>query len=157
MTVKHAEEAENRKQPYWRRGRDLFEEDPTIDTGPSDEEVEEWAARERQRRAAWAGGPTEEEKMAWSLREHQRRVSRHLDGGDDRSRRRSRIDDSDDRPEWRDWTPSPRELELAFYGMWDRLVDWTRAWDDLLDAGRDREDDILRYRRRRRVRYGDNG
>jgi hypothetical protein len=41
---------------------------------PSDAEIEEWAAHERQRREAWLNGPTAEEKTAWARRERERRM-----------------------------------------------------------------------------------
>src|SRR4051794_25930386 len=33
---------------------------------PTDDEVDEWAARERRRREAWLSGPTEQEKLDWA-------------------------------------------------------------------------------------------
>src|SRR3989442_9255913 len=47
-------------------------EDPLQAT--TDEEVSEWADRERRRRQAWAAGPTEEEKLAWAQHERQLRT-----------------------------------------------------------------------------------
>jgi hypothetical protein len=42
---------------------------------PSDAEIEEWAANERQRREAWLNGPTEAQKAAWAQRERDRRLA----------------------------------------------------------------------------------
>ena len=44
--------------------------------GPTPEDVEAWAERERVRRQMWTAGPTEEEKLAWACRERERRSSR---------------------------------------------------------------------------------
>ena len=43
--------------------------------GPSDDEVDAWAAKEKKRRESWTEGPTEREKTIWALSEHQRRSS----------------------------------------------------------------------------------
>ncbi len=37
-------------------------------TGPTPEEIEAWAERERARRKAWLAGPADEEKRDWALR-----------------------------------------------------------------------------------------
>jgi hypothetical protein len=43
-----------------------IEEDYDPDWGPTDEDVDDWAERERRRREAWLKGPTDEEKRAWA-------------------------------------------------------------------------------------------
>src|SRR5215204_5671521 len=40
---------------------------------PSDAEIQEWADRERQRRAAWLEGPTQDQKAEWARQERERR------------------------------------------------------------------------------------
>jgi hypothetical protein len=35
---------------------------------PAQEEIDAWAVREHQRRAAWLAGPSPEEKLAWARR-----------------------------------------------------------------------------------------
>jgi len=47
---------------------------------PSDSEIDEWAARERQKRAAWLEGPTQEQKIAWAGRERERRLAELAEG-----------------------------------------------------------------------------
>lgn len=132
------------RMSYWRRAREVFE-DEVITTGPTDDEVEAWAERERRRRQKWAEGPTEEEKMAWALREHRRRSARAgdsdkpADSGERRMRRAS------------------REAELAAVGAWDLFMEFPwRVWDTLVDEGREREAEAFSARRRRRVRYYDD-
>jgi hypothetical protein len=41
---------------------------------PSQDEIDDWAERERQRREAWVQGPTPEERAAWTQRERERRL-----------------------------------------------------------------------------------
>jgi hypothetical protein len=50
---------------------------------PTDQEVEEWAEREKKRREAWLDGPTEAEKREWSLRQRHLRELRELYGASD--------------------------------------------------------------------------
>ena len=60
------------EEAYWRHVRE--EADRLLASGPSDDEVEAWAERERQRRREWAEGPTEHEKLLWARRERLRRA-----------------------------------------------------------------------------------
>ena len=39
---------------------------------PTDQEVEEWAEREKKRREAWLAGPSEAEKREWRRRQRGR-------------------------------------------------------------------------------------
>jgi hypothetical protein len=55
-----------------RTPRSPFEDYDTEWLEPTDDEVEEWAARERSRREAWLRGPGEEEKRAWAEARRQR-------------------------------------------------------------------------------------
>jgi hypothetical protein len=41
---------------------------------PTEAEIQEWADRERQRRAAWLEGPTQDQKAEWARRERERRL-----------------------------------------------------------------------------------
>lgn len=42
---------------------------------PSEAEVEEWVAAEHRRRETWLSGPTVDEKEAWANRERERRLA----------------------------------------------------------------------------------
>jgi hypothetical protein len=99
---------------------------------PSETEIEEWAAHERQRREAWVNGPTAEEKTAWARRERERRMLER-----EGNLVRSRVRDS--------WglLPRPlREMQLGAEGAislllhlsprsaFDRLVRAGRAWEE---------------------------
>jgi hypothetical protein len=50
---------------------------------PTDEDVEEWAEREKKRREAWLAGPSEAEKREWSLRQRHLSELRGLYGASD--------------------------------------------------------------------------
>ena len=47
-----------------------------FDIGPTEQEINAWAAREQKRREAWLAGPTDAERRDWARRERQRRSSR---------------------------------------------------------------------------------
>ena len=49
--------------------------DDPIGAEPTEAELEEWAERERKRRAAWLAGPTPEERAAYAAAERDRRAS----------------------------------------------------------------------------------
>ncbi|HYB31633.1 MAG TPA: hypothetical protein VEF89_33930, partial [Solirubrobacteraceae bacterium] len=50
---------------------------------PREQEVEEWAEREKKRREAWVAGPSEAEKSEWMRRRRERRELRErLDAAD---------------------------------------------------------------------------
>ena len=80
---------------------------------PTDQEVEEWAAREKKRREAWLAGPTEADKREWSR--HQRHLGelRELYGASDEP-------DSELQLERR----LRRDADLARAGAFDLLVNW---------------------------------
>jgi len=50
---------------------------------PTDQEVEEWADREKKRREAWLAGPSEAEKREWSRRQREISELRELYGASD--------------------------------------------------------------------------
>ena len=50
---------------------------------PTDQEVEEWAEREKKRREAWLAGPSEAEKREWSRRQRDLSELRELYGASD--------------------------------------------------------------------------
>lgn len=50
---------------------------------PTNQEVEDWAEREKKRREAWLAGPSEAEKRQWSRRQQELSELRELYGGSD--------------------------------------------------------------------------
>jgi hypothetical protein len=50
---------------------------------PTDQDVEQWAEREKKRREAWLAGPSETEKREWSLRRRHLSEVRELYGASD--------------------------------------------------------------------------
>jgi len=84
---------------------------------PTEQELEEWAEREKERREAWLAGPSEEEKREWRRRQRHLRELREVYGPSDRPD--SELD---------------RELErrlrldahLVRVGIFDMLAHWPR-------------------------------
>jgi hypothetical protein len=102
--------------------------------GPTDEEVEAWAARERERRAQWSKGPTPEQAALWASRERDRRVAEPGEVSDARSPAAA------PEPSMRE---AARNVQLAAEGAWsllfkasvktlNRLVEAGQAWEDSL-------------------------
>lgn len=80
---------------------------------PTHQEVEEWAAREKQRREAWVAGPTEAEKREWSRRQQHLQELRELYGA---------RDESDYELERQLERRLRRDLSLAGVGMFDLIL-----------------------------------
>jgi len=84
---------------------------------PTEQEVEEWAEREKKRREAWLAGPSESEKREWRQQQRHRRELSEIYGAGDRSdseverevERRLRLD-----------------AHLARVGIFDLLAHWPR-------------------------------
>jgi hypothetical protein len=101
---------------------------------PSEAEIEEWVAHERQRREVWLNGRTAEEKTAWVRRERERRT---LEREGDFVR-------SHVRGSW-GLLPRPlREMQLAAEGAVSLLLHMSprRALDRLVRAGREWEEEF---------------
>ncbi len=82
---------------------------------PTDQEIEDWAVREKKRREAWLDGPTEAEKREWSQRERHLRELRDLYGASD---------ESDPELERQLERRLRRDAYLARAGALDLLVNW---------------------------------
>ncbi len=52
---------------------------------PTDQEVEDWAAREKKRREAWVAGPSDAEKRDWSRHQQHIKEMREFYGASDES------------------------------------------------------------------------
>jgi hypothetical protein len=117
---------------------------PESEVEPSEEEIEQWAKRERKRREAWAAGPSDEEKAAWAHRERRRRLIRSsADPEDMEIERLSRH--------------LRREENLAMTGAIALLRDWPfRLLARLVRAGRSWEDEYLEGPGRRNILHDDD-
>jgi hypothetical protein len=104
---------------------------------PTAEEVEAWAARERDRRRAWLEGPTDDERAAWARRERVRRITELGPAvrATDLARKGRRYG---------------RETMLATEGAANLMYRWSRRlFAELVRAGLEWEDEISRSPRRR--------
>jgi hypothetical protein len=119
----------------------------SVNAEPTQAEIDEWAARERQRREAWLNGPTAEEREAYALRLRQRRLSDTFDEGEamlaDSVRRGMRFG---------------REGQLAAEGAVALLYRFSRrTFAEMVRAGREWEEETSLPIRRRRVSMDDEG
>lgn len=100
---------------------------------PIEQEVEEWAEREKKRREAWVAGPSEAEKSEWIRRQRERREMRE---------RLDAADLSDTEVERELERRLRREAYLARVGMVDLLLRWPpRLGAKLIRAGLDAQYD----------------
>ena len=114
---------------------------------PTQAEIDEWAAAERARRAAWLNGPSAEEREAYALRLRQRRLADTFDEGEaiiaDSVRRGMRLG---------------REGQLAAEGAVALMYRFSRrTLAELVRAGREWEEETSLPTRRRRVSMDDEG
>jgi len=114
---------------------------------PTQAEIDEWAARERQRREAWVKGPSAEERAAYAQRLRQRRLADTFDEGEamlaDSVRRGMRLG---------------REGQLAAEGAVALMYRYSRrTFAELVRAGREWEEETSLPMRRRRVYMDDEG
>ncbi len=118
--------------------------DPATDApsvGPTQAEIDEWAARERARREAWLHGPTEEERAAYAKRVRNRMLS-------------DAFDESEHRLEAsvRRGLHYGREGQLAAEGAASLFRRWSQHMlAELVRAGRQWEEETELPTRRRRV------
>jgi hypothetical protein len=116
--------------------------DDAISLDPTEAELDEWADAERKRREAWLRGPTDEERARFAQQERERRLSDL--GGLYRDRLRRGLH-------------YPREAQLAAEGAMSILVRWSRrTMTELIEAGREWEDELAGPRRRSRVPLDDD-
>ena len=114
---------------------------------PTDAEIDAWAARERRRREDWLKGPTAEERAAYAQSVRQRRLAEAFDEGE------RRIGDVA-----RSGLRMGRETQLAAEGaMRVTYRWWRRTFAELVEAGREWEEETTLPVRRRRVPLDDEG
>ena len=125
-------------------------EPPADPDQPALLEIEDWAARERQRREAWLSGPTADQKAAWARRERERRTLE----------REARNVGGSVRESSRFLQRYVREMQLAAEGAMSLLLNTapTDVFGNLVRAGRDWEDEFTSQPpRRRRVKLDADG
>jgi len=100
---------------------------------PTDKEIDEWAEREKKRRAVWLDGPTEAEKREWSRHQrHIRELEEQYGTGEGPDR------DLERQLERR----LRRDAYLARAGILDLLVNWPhRLGAKLIRSGLDAQYD----------------
>jgi hypothetical protein len=121
--------------------------DATNDTilEPTQAEIDEWAARERQRRQAWLEGPSADERAAYARRVRQGRLAGAFDEGE------QRIEDT-----VRMGLHYGRETQLAAEGAVALFYRWSRrTFSEFVKAGREWEEETSLPVRRRRVPLDD--
>jgi hypothetical protein len=112
---------------------------------PTQAEIDEWAAREKQRREAWLNGPNADERADYARRLRQRRLADAFDEGETRIADGVRLG-----------VRYGRETQLAAEGAMTLLYRWSRrTMADLVRAGRDWEEETSLPNRRRRVSLDD--
>jgi hypothetical protein len=119
------------------------EADDPLHVDPSEEEVEAWVARERERRRAWLEGPSDAEQAAWVRRERMRRLAGL--GPEARATELARLG-----------RHYGRESQLVAEGAMSLFWAWSRrALAQLARAGLEWEQEDARSPRRRRVTLDD--
>jgi hypothetical protein len=110
---------------------------------PTADEIEAWAASERERRRAWLEGPTDAEKASWARRERGRRTAEL--GPEARAAELARLG-----------RRYGRETQLVAEGAVSLLWLWSRrAIAELARAGREWEAEATRTPTRRRIPLDD--
>jgi hypothetical protein len=126
---------------------DAVRTDPsTADVGPTDAEIDAWAQQERERREAWLRGPTQAQKSDWAAREHTRRLA---EGG--LKSAASRLAPGEN-PMFL-MQRYAREAQLAAEGAMSLVFSLSvrDVFDQLVQAGRDWEDEYTSRPARRRI------
>jgi hypothetical protein len=117
--------------------------DPPALVEPTPEEIDAWAAQEKERRQAWLEGPTDAEKAAWSRRERSRRIGELAPEA--RAAELARLGQR-----------YGRETQLVAEGAVSLFLTWSRrAIAELARAGREWEADVARPPARRRIPVDD--
>jgi hypothetical protein len=114
---------------------------------PTEAEIDAWAARERKRREEWLKGPSEEERAAYAQSVRQRRLAETFDEGERRIGDAARMG-----------VRMGRDTQLAAEGAVRVFYRWSRrTFEELVEAGREWEEETSLPVRRRRVPLDDEG
>jgi hypothetical protein len=130
---------------------DAIDIDPgAADVGPSDAEIENWAQHERERREAWLRGPTQAQRADWAVRERGRRLSEHGPGSST-----PRVASGERLFLVQRYA---REAQLAAEGAVSMVLGLSmrEVFDQLVQAGRDWEDEYASRPVRRRIPLGED-
>ncbi len=112
---------------------------------PTQAEIDEWAAKEKARRAAWLAGPSDDERQAYARQVRSRRLADTFDDGE------HRIEET-----VRRGLHLGREGQLATEGAVSLLYSWSRrTFAEFVRAGREWEEETAMPTRRRRVPFDD--
>jgi hypothetical protein len=112
---------------------------------PTQAEIDEWVAREKQRRQAWLDGPSADERAAYASRLRQRRLAEAFDEGEHRIEESVRLG-----------LHYGRDAQLAAEGAMTLFYRWSRrTLAELVKAGREWEEETALPNRRRRVPLDD--
>jgi hypothetical protein len=115
--------------------------DQPISTEPTQAEIDAWVQRERERRKAWLEGPTAEERDAYADRLRRHNLADRFGEGEER------LNES-----LRSGVRYGREAQLAAEGMIALLYRFSRrTFAELIEAGREWEEETSLPPRRRRV------
>jgi len=119
--------------------------DDAISTEPTPAEIDAWVERERQRRQAWLAGPSDEERDAYADRLRRRNLADRFGEGEERLNESLRVG-----------VRYSREAQLAAEGAVALLYRFTRrTFAELVEAGRQWEEETSLPPRRRRVSIDD--
>ena len=114
---------------------------------PTQAEIGDWVAREKERRQAWLNGPSEAERMEYAQRLRQRRLAEAFDEGEAKIAESVRLG-----------MHYGRETQLAAEGAMALFYRFSRrTLTELIRAGRDWEQETAIPNRRRRVPLEDDG
>jgi hypothetical protein len=121
--------------------------DEPANAEPTQAEIDDWAARERQRREAWVNGPSAEEREEYAQRVRQRRLAEAFDEGEARIAEGVRLG-----------MRAGRDTQLAAEGAMALLYRFSRrSFHELVQAGREWEEETTLPTRSRRVKLDDEG
>jgi hypothetical protein len=119
--------------------------DGPIQIDPTEDEIREWAERERKRREAWLNGPSAEERAAFARRERERRLAELPEEPE-----------ANEAGHWRSPRRYRRETQLVAEGAMSLLWRWSRrGLAELVRAGREWEEESAQSTTRRRVPLDD--
>ena len=117
----------------------------TISTEPTQAEIDAWIERERQRRQAWLAGPSDEEREAYADHLRRRNLANRFGEGEERLNESLRVG-----------VRYGRDAQLAAEGAMALLYRFTRrTFAELVEAGRQWEEETSLPPRRRRVSIDD--
>jgi hypothetical protein len=127
------------------KSTDQVAAEDTISTEPTQAEIDAWVERERQRRQAWLAGPSDDERDAYADHLRHRNLANRFGEGEERLNESLRVG-----------VRYGRDAQLAAEGAMALLYRFTRrTFAELVEAGRQWEEETSLPPRRRRVSIDD--